>query len=505
MICRRSADEHWSFRCLLAASLICASAAIGVGQPPPPYTASSAVGGASSGTLIRSATILPPPAPGQVAAQSSAYSQTLPVPQNTGALRDPAQPISTSPPPGYRPLSPPPPTWRSGQYDPLPPPVEPISVPVRPALPDMVYQVTSRFWLRPEALVWNTKAAPVPQPIVTTGSPTDTVPGALGQPGTQVAFGGGNASFGYVGGIRLESGVWLDARRIFGAEAGYFALIQQSRQFTDGPDVFSTSVIARPVIDAQSGTERAYVDSLIGQVIGGANVVLRSEFQGANIDGVLNLIQTRCLRLDGLLGFRYLSLSESLNISDQLTAQPGGLRTFAGAPINLADTLADFDGFHVTNSFYGGSGGARLYFLHERWLFTALGKVAYGQVQQRAMISGSTTFTDQQGVQTTLPGGILATNGNIGSHYQSRSAVAPEAHLNIGYQITPMITFRIGYSFLYLSNVARPGNQVTRVTNPNQIPSDPAFGGPGPTLPAFQFHTTSYWAQGINFGFDARF
>jgi hypothetical protein len=346
---------------------------------------------------------------------------------------------------------------------------------------------------------------PVPQPIVTTGSPFDAVPGALGQQGTQVAFGGGNASFGYIGGIRLETGVWFNARRTVGAEAGYFVLIQQSRQFADGSDIFGNPVIGRPVIDAQSGGERAYLDSLTYQMIGNVNVVLRSEFQGANLDGVLNLIQTECLRLDGLLGFRYLSLAESLNITDQLTSLPTGIRTFAGGPINLNDVLTDFDGFRVTNSFYGGSGGGRLYFVHERWILSGLGKIAYGPVQERATISGSTTFTDPNGVQKTLPGGVLATTANIGNYYQSRWAVAPEAHMNIGYQITPRVTLRIGYSFLYLSNVARPGNQVSRVTSPNQIPSDPAYGGTGPTLPAFQFHTTTYWAQGINFGMDARF
>jgi hypothetical protein len=56
-----------------------------------------------------------------------------------------------------------------------------------------------------------------------------------------------------------------------------------------------------------------------------------------------------------------------------------------------------------------------------------------------------------------------------------------------------------------LSNVARPGNQVNRVTSANLIPSDASYGTSGPNQPAFQFHTSSYWAQGLNLGLDFRF
>ncbi|MGH7134903.1 MAG: BBP7 family outer membrane beta-barrel protein, partial [Pirellulales bacterium] len=120
-------------------------------------------------------------------------------------------------------------------------------------------------------------------------------------------------------------------------------------------------------------------------------------------------------------------------------------------------------------------------------------------------LSGSTTFTDPLGKQTFLPGGVLVTTANMGRYYQSAFAVAPEGHFNLGYQLTPFVTVRLGYSFIYLSNVARPGDQVTRVTSPNRIPSDPSYGAAGPNPPAFQFHTTSYWAQGLNFGLDLRF
>lgn len=377
--------------------------------------------------------------------------------------------------------------------------------PAKLVLPDMVYLVTSKFWFRPDVLLWTTKAAPVPQPMLTTGGATDAVPGALGQPGTQTVVGGGTASFGYIGGVRFETGVWLDAKRTFGAEAGYFVLIQQSREFSQQSDAYGNPVIARPTIDAQTGNESSYIASLPGSVFGGVDVILRSEFQGANVDGVLNLLQTNCVRLDGLAGFRYLSLAESLNINDNSTDGYGGVLSFGGAPLAAGDMLSTVDSFRITNSFYGGSCGARLYYAGERWFVTALGKAALGTVQERATVSGSTMLTNQSGVQTTLPGGILATTANIGSYYQHAFAVAPEGHFNFGFQLTPCVTVRIGYTFIYLSNVARPGDLVNRATSAGLVPSDPAYGAAGTKPPALQFHTSSYWAQGLNFGMDMRF
>ena len=87
----------------------------------------------------------------------------------------------------------------------------------------------------------------------------------------------------------------------------------------------------------------------------------------------------------------------------------------------------------------------------------------------------------------------------MGNYYQNPYAVAPEGHFNLGYQISPSVMARIGDSFMYLTNVARPGDQVSRVKSANRIPSAPAYVGAGPVPPTFQFHTSTYWAQGLNF------
>jgi hypothetical protein len=97
-------------------------------------------------------------------------------------------------------------------------------------------------------------------------------------------------------------------------------------------------------------------------------------------------------------------------------------------------------------------------------------------MQERTGIQGWTTLTKPSGAQSTLPGGILATTANIGNYYRSPFSVVPEAYLNLGFQLNPSVALRVGYSFIYASNVLRPGNQVNRTTSANLIPSDPTYG-----------------------------
>lgn len=517
---RPSAHDRWNLRALLAAWLFYAGTANVFGQPP-----TYGQGGMPNSAVGAPPAAAPPqqPAPALFAAQSSGYPQFAPGSQNNGFGPYPSQPSLNAQPPGYEQVpSPlpnngapgfaPPPNGRP-PYPYLPPmpfpggpnPVPASARPELPPLPDMVYLVTSKFWFRPEVLLWWTRAEPITQPIATAGSLSDSVPGAVGQPGTQTLIGGGNSSFGFVGGVRLETGMWLDERHTLGIEAGYFVLIQQSKEVSDASDSYGNPVMARPVISAKTGAAGVYYDALPGQIIGSVEMQQRSEFQGANLDGNFNLIQTQTVRLDGLVGFRYLSLVESMNVYDETTNFFNGGSSFGGSPIGAGDILSDFDGFRVTNSFYGGSTGARLYYAQGRWFLSALGKVAMGTLQERATLSGSTTLFDQSGHQTMLPGGILVTSANMGHYYQTKYAVAPEWQLNFGYQITPSVTLRAGYSFIYLNNVARPGEQVNLTTSTNRVPSDPSYGTSGPNPPAFQFHTSTYWAQGLNLGIDSRF
>ena len=71
---------------------------------------------------------------------------------------------------------------------------------------------------------------------------------------------------------------------------------------------------------------------------------------------------------------------------------------------------------------------------------------------------------------------------------------------------TSNLTAFAGYSFLYLSSVARPGDQIDRSVNPTLIPTNPSFGVPfGPPRPAPIFNHTDFHAHGVNLGLGLAF
>ncbi|HEY2893756.1 MAG TPA: hypothetical protein VGJ16_06075, partial [Pirellulales bacterium] len=58
-----------------------------------------------------------------------------------------------------------------------------------------VFTQVSPFWVRTEYLLWWSKNGPLHEPIVTLGSSSDAIPGALGQAGTQTIL--GNSAINY--------------------------------------------------------------------------------------------------------------------------------------------------------------------------------------------------------------------------------------------------------------------------------------------------------------------
>ena len=95
---------------------------------------------------------------------------------------------------------------------------------------------------------------------------------------------------------------------------------------------------------------------------------------------------------------------------------------------------------------------------------------------------------------------------NIGRYYRNAFSVVPEGGINLGWNITPRIKATVGYTFLYWSDVARPGNLIDRNVNPAYQPTNQFYGiGGGPNTPTFSFHETGFWAQGVNFGLEFKF
>jgi hypothetical protein len=350
--------------------------------------------------------------------------------------------------------------------------------------------------------MWWTQAGHAP-PLVTRGSPVAFNPGALGEPGTRVLLGGSSLDPGLFSGLRLNGGFWLNDR--LGIDASFFSLFQRSIFFNAASDGNGSPVIARPVFDVLSGYESSYLDSYPGLATGANRTTLSSVLRGFELNLATKAFRNDDLSVDAFVGYRQLNLNESLLLQDSLAALQPGFLTFAGGPADPPTSLTDFDRFITSSNFYGAQVGSRMNLNLNRWNINLLGKLAMGVSQQLVTINGATTLNTPGAASVTVPGGILAQSSNMGRYVSDQFAVVPELGMNLSYQVTPWLQCKFGYTFLYWSSVSRPGEQIDRRVNFNNVPSDPSFGsGGGPALPAFSFNHSGDWAQGFNLGLEFR-
>jgi hypothetical protein len=353
------------------------------------------------------------------------------------------------------------------------------------------------FWFRGEYLLWWTKDGRFPA-LVTAGSPTDPLPGALGQPGTTVLFGGHNDTDSRSG-ARFTAGVWFDDHQQIGIEASYFFLGARSPTSTfDSTAPGAAAVLARPFFDVLGGRQDASLVAFPGLTSGSITVGTPSYLQGAETNWVCGVWHGECLHVALLAGFRWLNLHEDLNVAENDQVDPTS-PFLSGAAISVQDN------FDTLNNFYGGQLGGRATWQHDNWDMELCTRVALGDTHEIAGIAGSTSITSLGSVQR-FPSGFLALASNSGRFSTDHFAVVPEVDVNLGYRITRWLRVFIGYSFLYWSDVARPGDQVDTGLNRHEVPTS-RLAGPatGPARPAFSFVQSDYWAQGLNFGMELRY
>jgi hypothetical protein len=394
------------------------------------------------------------------------------------------------------------------QSNALPPPAEVVDIRPEEALWSVPGDPNpgpyDRFWMRADYLLWWVRSGPVNTPLVTTGSPLDPVPGALGQGGTAALFGGTPLNYGTFSGFRLGAG--FDLISGFGLEAGYFALERRAAGFAAVSDASGNPLIARPVFNNQGPGENAYLYSLPDTASGSVTVLSQTHLQGGDLNLTANVYQGPSVRFTVLAGFRMVELDESLNITGNVTPLVPGFLTFLGGPADPPFSLTDFDSFKVQNKFYGGQFGGRLTWRGGPFELGLLGKLALGSTQELVFINGFSALNSPGNAPVTNPGGLLTQPSNIGRYYHSSFGVIPELGLNLGYCVTPQFKVTFGYSFLYWNRVARPGNQIDRTVSAAQVARDPNFGSSVSDLrPLFQVHESDFWAQGINFGIEFQF
>jgi hypothetical protein len=344
----------------------------------------------------------------------------------------------------------------------------------------------------------------LPGPLVTTGSPTDARPGALGQPTTVVLF-DSTLNYDALSGVQLAGGVFLDDSHCWSVEGRGFYVFRGENHFTAASNAAGSPIITRPILNVATETRASVLDAFPGVASGSATVDSRSELYGFEVNGRWHTSPMDRLHLDGLLGFRFLHLRESLSIMDQLTPLTTGALTFLGTAVNPPNSLADLDVFRTTNHFYGGQVGGRLTWDDEWYFVSMYGKVALGLTTERTQISGTSTLVTPAGNQLA-EGGILALPSNIGVRNRTIFGIVPEWGATLGFNVTSYLRLTAGYSFLLWNRVSRPGDLIDRAVNPAQIPTSSTFGGPpDPARPEFRFNDSPFWVHMATVGVEVYF
>lgn len=335
-------------------------------------------------------------------------------------------------------------------------------------------------------------------PLLTTGPSL----GIIGRPGTAVIVDKTGSDYDIIPGTRVAVGGFFgDSRAGFELNGLYLGKTTQGDSF--GPT--SATVLARPFIDPTTGRENARIIASPGAFTGGFATDQSAQIWGFETNPFWRVANGSPFTMDLITGFRFFRTTETLNIYDSSSLLAGGVSAFNGLGVASPSGIVVHDRFHTQNTFYGGQIGAKVGFGggERGWFVDLLGKVAIGGVHQKLSVDGSTTLTGGGLVNTaTTPGGFLATGPNLGDRSEDRFAVLPEGGITVGYQFSPAFNVFFGYSVMYLSSAARPGDQVSRTVAPTQLPSSPSYNNKpiGGFTGIGTITDSDLWLHGFSFG-----
>lgn len=372
-----------------------------------------------------------------------------------------------------------------------------------------------RLWGQVDALMWWTEGLALP-PLVTTsplGTPQAQA-GVIGAQGTQVLYGNQDMFTDPRFGGRLRLGGWLGARRWVGLELDYTDLEDEQTDFLAVS--VGDQILARPFFNVGENSLSsdsalvAYPNLLAGTIY----IDTYSQFQTLGAHLLTNVYCNfgcrgsegpeagNCsngFRLDLIGGYRYIGLDEGVTIREALATT-----------VTPSTGFQAMDQFATSNDFQGGELGLVGKYYRRRWWAEGLLKVALGRTAEQIDINGYTQLVVPLGARdaqsTLLTGDLLALSTNIGQHTQKTTAWAGEIGLTAGYQLTPQLSLKFGYTLLFLSRVIRPDGAIDVSVNETYIPDPtaPDLVPVGPARPAVAFNDSTYWAQGFNLGLDYR-
>lgn len=347
------------------------------------------------------------------------------------------------------------------------------------------------FWGTADYLYWQTQSSPVPVPLV--------------EEGETVVLGGRNISNNWRSGGRFALGCWfeeglpLNICQGFGVDIEYLFLPSGSRKMgVSSSGLPGSPNYNIPYFDVVTGTEATTPLSEVGVYSGKGTLTIHNNLQGAEANGYLVFGQGPYLKYSVIAGFRYLNFIEMLKFG------------VSSPVIDTPDVWTTTDKFRAQNNFYGGQLGAGIEAVMGCFFADATFKLGLGAMCEQAKISGKLVTNDYTGYTTlqTFPGGYFALPTNIGHHSRTCFAVVPEVDINFGYQITDCLKVRIGYTFLYVSEMLRAGKIMNPNINPTQsvaIENNPDTELVGEPSPRARLNSEGFWTQGINAGLEFYF
>lgn len=351
-----------------------------------------------------------------------------------------------------------------------------------------------RFWASVEALAWWQKGQ-FTQPLVTTSPPgtAQALAGVLGA-NTTVLVGDGILPYDGVLGGRFTIGHWLDDSEEHALLGRYWILansVYDNTQISNG-----STILAIPFANVDIGAEDSrlvgFPNGQQGTLSGFINVKTVSQFNGGDVLLRTPIYRDCIRRWDLVAGYMFSRQDETLDMLSETNINPGG---------GIDTTVTMLDQFATTNEFHGGVLGLSIQRQVACYTVDILAKCAFGDMRQTTLITGTTNTISPGGVAIDNFG-LFAQPTNIGVREDNKFCVVPEVNVNIGYYICPCLKLYAGYTFIYWSSVARPGDQIDRLIN-TTFQGPLPVGEPRPDHSRIWSHNT--WVQGVNVGLEYRF
>lgn len=335
---------------------------------------------------------------------------------------------------------------------------------------------------------WYLQKLRVP-PLVSTGLEGSAA--VLGEPGTVVLRGGNRLKSRHGRFIGFRNTAEVSVTERVGIDATVFILERDSSNLTYRHHQYTP--LARPYFDAVTGAPRSEVIAGfmpgVGTLAGSINIYSRVEVFGQDTNILYRWREGDNYRVNALVGARFLQMRERLDITATSFVQPEEATIFG-----QADHIQTFMKFFGAQA--GLSGEAR----RGNWFLAAKGALALGADVQIVRAKGDRVIHTVAG-RATLPYGLYVLPSNTGHFERTALDLVTDWQINIGYVIAPRLRARIGYSLLTWNNPVRPGDQIAPIdlsqTNAEAPP-------PQSAAPKMLFRSDFFWAQGLNFGIEAR-